>query len=149
MDLVEAKQAIAQRFLDRWPIESAAELGSIVPYTTDNVVKPEGDGFFARLSIYHLDEEQATLGRVGRRWYDSEGIIEVRLSCGVNRGTLELDKLAGAVRRIFRGRRLGKGVREKGVVTEGTSIAELRRDREAPGRWILTCTTPFRYTDIG
>ncbi len=144
MSPAEAARAVFARWINTWPT-----LSSGVPYTLDNVAAAEGDGYFARVALVSLGSEQETLGPPGKRKWLHEGLIDVRLSGPVNVGRGQLDILAGYVTSIYRGVRFGTLAGEQGVTTEATDISELRRDREAPHRWILTASTPCRWTEIG
>lgn len=148
MDHLDASDAINLRWLQEWPTRSLAAVGTSVPFSTDNIVVPEGGALFARLAIISLDSDQETMGPRRRRRVENTGIIEVRLSCVPNTGTEQIKKLARVVKAIFGLQRIGKTAREKGVVAHATAIAELRRDKEGTGRWIITCSTPFDYIEI-
>lgn len=147
MDHLDASDAINKRWLQLWPAMSLAAVGVSVAYSTDNVVKAEGGALFARMAIISLDTEQETMGPVGRKRTANTGIIEVRLSCLPNAGTTEIKTLARVVKKIFRGR-IGKRPGERGVSCRATAISELRRDTESTGRWIISTSTPFDYTEL-
>ncbi len=143
MTPTEAHRAINARWHSLWP-----GLSDGIAYSTDNTVMPEGNGYFARLAVISLDTEQHTLGPAPHRWWTHQGTIEVRLSGPVNVGRDPMDILAGHVRQIYQGVRIGRTAGEKGVVTEAMSIAEVRRGVESTGKWLLLCTTPFSFVEI-
>lgn len=140
-----ASRAIFARWITMWPTASSG-----VAYATDNNVAGEPQGSpFARVSIISGDSSQRTLGGAGNRRFTNEGVIEVRLSGPVNAGRGTLDALALKVRDIFQSTRFGEDApAEEGIETQATSIGELRRDRQAPNRWLIVCETPFEYTEV-
>ena len=157
MDQATASQAIFRRWIEKWPVFTAdLELpgGSIdggfapptgVPYSLDNLVRPE-QPLFARCGILSLDSEQWTLAPKGKgRTWQRTGMIVVRLNGPTNKGRVDLDLLAGIVRRIFEGEAIGAKLGDQGVITHAMSPSELRRDVESPNHWLLACTTPFEY----
>jgi hypothetical protein len=138
----EASAAVFARWLALWPSLSGA-----VPYSVDTLVVPESIPH-ARVAIRSLPSDQHTLGAAGNRKWIRTGLVDVRLVGPINAGRGSLDRLAGHVRTIFEGKRIGPTARDRGITTHATSISELRRDRDAPQLWILGCTTPFEYYEI-
>jgi hypothetical protein len=148
MNTAEASKAIFAAWMTQWPALALAAVGIDVPYTVDNISKPEGDELFARVRIISLDSQEASIGPRNRARVEHSGLIEVRLSEKPNNGRERLDLLAGAVRQIYQKRRLGRTRHEKGVVTHATQPSELTRDKESTGRWIISYSTPFEFIEI-
>ncbi len=147
MERLDAHAAIYVRWMQQWP-----GLSGGVGYSTDNNVAVEGQvaDYFAKASIISFDAEQLTIAKRGKRKFLHEGLIEVRLTGPMSVGRGPLDVLADHVSTIYNATRFADiPGREQGITTEATSAAELRRDPESVHRWILTCTTPFRFTRIG
>jgi len=141
MNSAQANAAIIKRWLDAWPGAS-----SNVPFSVDNIVKPEASTY-AIMEILSLDTQQVTLGRKAKVRHD--GIIQIRLVGPVNAGRGALDLLAQAVRVVLQRRRIGANPpHEMGIVTQIAEDAELRRDREAPGSWVLAVSVPFHYHEV-
>lgn len=143
----QASFAINKRWAVRWPAELTATGQTYVDYSLDNIVKDDAI-YFARVSMVNLNAEQLTLGPAGKRKWSRTGNIEVRLNGELNQGRKRLDQLAKLVMNIFQGKRVGKLVRDGGVVTYATAIGELQRDQESPRLWLIICSTPFSYIDI-
>jgi hypothetical protein len=136
--------AVCKRWVALWPTLEPA-----VDYQLPNTVKPLPATYFARLRVIHLETTQRTIGREGGRKYETEALIDVRLSGPVGDGAKRLYQLAKHVRQVFQGRRFGRRANDFGIVTHAMSLAELYRDPEAQHLFVLTATTPFEYYERG
>lgn len=170
MDNQQASRAINRYWIEEWPTRSAAVMTAFsipaiagvtgIRFATDTnkakEMKASPDEFFARIAIISYESEKRSLGPIpkkgqrGRRRFDHAGTIEVRISGPTIMGRDPFDAFAKVVRQMFQGRRIGEiQGREIGVSTQESEVDELRRDREAAGRWVITVSTDFEYTEIG
>lgn len=115
MTYTEAKDAMRQRFYDKWRVESPA----IVGYTPDvywkNTEKdfvPPRDKYWCRFSTQTVIEGQDTLstcvGEPGKLRYEAQGLVIIQLFCP--KSDIQADekgsKLAEIARDAFRGKNI-------------------------------------------
>lgn len=138
MNQYEANKALGQRWMTLWP-----GLSSSTPYVFDNDVADE-TATYARVTFGGDGSRQHTLGPAGNRRFRRRGTVTVELHSPANAGRKAIDLLAGHVRTIFEGVRVGDSGGEEGVTTFATSSDLPPTDGE---RVILVLSTPFEYDE--
>ena len=133
MTEAEAIEAITQRWIDAWP-----GLQPAVPYTFTNEAFDAVDNW-ARVTVLHTSRVQVTAGAAGSRKFEVTGRIQVQLFGSLDVGERSLALMAGHVRTVLEGRRIGDD-----VVTHAAASRETTTD----GRWAMKIVSvPFRYHD--
>lgn len=145
MTPADAHKAILQRWMAVWhTLVGGSQAAPTVPYTIDNR-KVTQSTTFAHVAIENVGSEQSTLGAEGRRQFERQGFIDVRLFGPRDQGRGALDTLAEYVRTIYEAKRIGESGDARGVVTYAMTVRELRNDAEYPDLWCLLCRVPFEY----
>lgn len=92
-----AKESIVQQFVTDWGANSA--------YTFDNEkFAPPVDAPWVRLSVRHVASQQTSLGGLGNRKFDREGLVLIQVFGRLDRGTKEVDDLVEKALAIYEGK---------------------------------------------
>lgn len=95
--LADARESIYQQFVTDWGANSA--------YTFDNeAFTPPVSGPWVRLVVRHAASEQTSLGGVGNRKFDREGLVLIQVFGRLDRGTKTVDDLAELALAIYEGK---------------------------------------------
>ena len=93
----QAREAVYERWRAGW----AASAYASVPYAFDNdLLQPEPDQAHVRLVMRHSASEQYSLGRVGNRRVQRQGMVLIEIYAP-GPGTQYADRLSTAARDIF------------------------------------------------
>lgn len=109
----EAVEAILEEWADGWDLLHPGNVSDpeYCPWTDQNVdftTEQLGAlGAWARISINHTTRAQVTSGAVGSRKFDTRGQVFVQLFAPVGNSLGRLADLAGDVREVLEGKRLG------------------------------------------
>jgi hypothetical protein len=122
--------------LDLFNVNWSTNSSAIVGYTPDiywpdveELIKPDGSKFFARISIQTVLEKQLTLGNCAgdpfKKHYESSGLIIIQLFAPKSLGTspAKLKKLAELAKNSYRGKSS-----ESGIWFRNVRINELPKD---------------------
>ncbi len=92
-----AKESILQQFVTDWGANSA--------YTFDNEdFRPPVDAPWVRLAIRHIASIQTSIGGLGNRKFDREGLVLIQIFGRLDRGTKAVDDLAELALAIYEGK---------------------------------------------
>ena len=92
-----AKESIVQQFVTDWGVNSA--------YTLDNEkFNPPVDAPWVRLVVRHVASQQTSLGGLGNRKFDREGLVLIQVFGRLDRGTKEVDDLVEKALAIYEGK---------------------------------------------
>lgn len=132
-DIVAAREAIYQAFVDAW--------GATTAFTFDNEeFEPPADAAWARLAVRHNGSTQETLGRAGNRKFARFGSAFVQVFTPINQGAREADTLAKQAREVF-----------EGVSLAGTTVRfydVIVREVGPDGKWYQTnVEATFEYDE--
>lgn len=95
--LAAARESIYQQFVTDWAATSA--------FTFDNeAFTPPVSDPWVRLVVRHAASQQASLGGVGNRKFDREGLVLIQVFGRLDRGTKEVDDLAEKALAIYEGK---------------------------------------------
>jgi hypothetical protein len=134
----EARELLAQRWIDRWPTEAPG-----VPFMLDNELAVSGDEF-ASLSIRFVSGRgQTTAGPVGSRRWARAGNLYVRIWTVADRGATGGSALCDAARRVFEGIDLSVPAGGEPVVIEAGDSQPAMTDARW---WMNTVIFRFSYT---
>ena len=99
VSLSDARIAIYEKFLTAW--------GATTPIAADSQhFNPPTNDEFVRLSVRHTVSTQESLGGVGTRKYDRQGLVIVQIFAPLNKGPKAADLLAEQARAVFEGTRI-------------------------------------------
>lgn len=96
-----AKESIIQQFVTDWGANSA--------YTIDNEeFTPPTNAPWVRVAVRHVASQQTSLGAVGNRKFDREGLVLIQVFGRLDRGTNAVDDLAEKALAIYEGKSIDK-----------------------------------------
>ena len=132
VSLVDAKESIANQFISDW--------GATTAVTLDNEkFEPPVDAAWVRVATRHFGANQETLGGVGRRKFERQGIASIQVFGQLDKGSRAADTLAQQARAVFEGKTID-GIRFRDVVVREIGPTE---------SWYqINVEAEFEYTEV-
>lgn len=128
MNIVQAREAIYQRFTTLWLDQTE--------FTLDNEeFKPPSVTPWVRVIVRNTSSAQETLGPIGNRRYNRKGSIIIQVRVLGNTGTEQSGELADNARNIFEGTSFSQ------VNVNDSIVKEIGTD----GKWFLTNVESFFF----